>query len=195
MAHHDITGRGSPLAQALTTVGGMLALMWGLEAVDVVTFNSLDSLGIEPRQFSGLAGILIAPFLHFGWAHLISNSAPFLVLGVLVFISGVKDFVWTTVVVVLCSGLTAWLLSPPGSITAGASGVVFGWLAYLLIRGVFTRSLTQIAVAVVVFMLYGSVLWGVLPGVPGVSWQGHLGGAAGGCLAAWLLHGRGRLRS
>ena len=155
-----------------------------------MTLNSLDAFGIEPRQASDLPNILWSPFLHFGWAHLISNSVPFLVLGVLTYLSGVARFVVTTVVSTVVSGLTAWLLAAPGTITAGASGVVFGYLTYLLVRGIFTKKPSQILLAVVVFAIYGTVLLGVLPGTPGVSWQGHLGGAVGGVLAAYLLHSK-----
>lgn len=184
----------SRLAQALIVVGGMLALMWALEGLDAVTLNSLDQFGIEPRMLGDLPNILVAPFLHFGWAHLISNSIPFLVLGVLTYLSGPVKWIVTTVVSAIVSGLMAWLFSPIGTITAGASGVIFGYLTYLLVRGIFSRSIGQILLAVAVFAIYGTVLLGVLPGTPGVSWLAHLGGALGGGLAAWLLHGRDRQR-
>ena len=176
------------LSNALLVVGGLLAVMWVLEIIDSVTLNALDAYGIEPRQASDLLNIFVAPFLHYGWAHLISNSIPFLVLGVLVYLGGRGNWAITTLIAVVTSGLAAWLMAPTGSITAGASGVVFGWLTYLLARGWFTRKPGQIAVAVIVFLLYGGVLLGVLPGTPGVSWQAHLGGAVGGALAAWWLH-------
>lgn len=180
----------SPFATALLVVGGILAVMWVLEIIDAVTLNSLDAYGIEPRQASDLPNILWSPLLHFGWAHLISNSVPFLVLGVLTYLSGAVRWLVTTVTTTLTSGLTAWLLSAAGTITAGASGVIFGYLTYLLVRGFFTKRVSQILIAVVVFALYGTVLFGVFPGLPGVSWQAHLGGAVGGVLAAFLLHGR-----
>ncbi|HQD21982.1 MAG TPA: rhomboid family intramembrane serine protease [Arachnia sp.] len=178
------------LGRALIVVGGILAVMWALELLDAVTLNALDSFGIQPRQLSELPNILWAPLLHFGWPHLISNSVPFLVLGVLTYLSGTGRFVATTLISAIVSGLTAWLLAPPGSITAGASGVIFGYLTYLLVRGFYTRKIGQILLAVVVFAIYGTVLLGVLPGTPGVSWQAHLGGAVGGVLSAWWLHGR-----
>lgn len=176
------------LSKALLVVGGMLAVMWLLELLDSLTLNSLDAYGIEPRQPGDLVNIIWAPFLHFGWPHLIGNSGPFLVLGVITYMAGVRRWVVATVISVLSSGLAAWLLSPVGSITAGASGLIFGWLTYLLVRGLFTGKPAQIAIAVVVFFLYGSVLWGVFPTMPGVSWQAHLGGAIGGVIAAWQLH-------
>jgi membrane associated rhomboid family serine protease len=96
---------------------------------------------------------------------------------------------------VVSSGLTAWLLTPAGTIVLGASGLIFGWLTYLLVRGVWSRRPGQVALAVVVLLVYGGLLWGVLPGAAGISWQAHLGGAAGGVLAAWLLHRRDAGRS
>jgi membrane associated rhomboid family serine protease len=87
----------------------------------------------------------------------------------------------------VCSGLFAWCFSAPGTITLGASGIVFGWLAYLLVRGLFTKRLHDILIAIIVFLIYGSVLWGVLPGAAGVSWQAHLGGAVGGVISASRL--------
>ena len=182
----------SRLPQALLVVGGLLALMWALEGLDTVTANALDNFGIEPRQLSDLPNILWAPLLHFGWPHLISNSIPFLVLGVITYLSGPVKWLVTTVISAIFSGLAAWLLSPIGTITAGVSGVIFGYLTYLLVRGIFSRKIGQILISLVVFVLYGSVLLGVLPGTPGVSWLAHLGGAVGGVIAAWLLHNRSR---
>ncbi|WP_052462760.1 rhomboid family intramembrane serine protease [Nigerium massiliense] len=162
--------------------------MWVLEIVDVLTGHRLDGLGIQPRVISELPQIFTAPLLHFGWAHLISNSIPFLVLGVIILLGGLRHWVVATLASVIGSGLLVWLISPPGSVTAGASGVIFGYLTYLLVRGFISHNLGQIAIAVGVFVLYGGVLWGVLPFSVGVSWQAHLGGALGGIAAAWLLH-------
>ncbi len=184
----------SPLVTALCVIGALLAVMWGLEAIDQATRNSLDAYGIRPRDVDYLPHLFSAPWLHFGWGHLINNTIPFLVLGVLNFLAGVTRWLVTTASSILSSGLLVWLIAPAGTITAGASGVVFGWLAYLLVRGFYTGKLGQIALAVVVFLFYGGILWGVLPGAAGVSWQGHLGGFIGGVLAAWWLHSRARRR-
>lgn len=184
----------SRLVQAFIVVGGLLALMWALEGLDTVTAKALDNFGIEPRKLSDLPNILWAPLLHFGWGHLIANSVPFLVLGVVTYLSGPVKWLVTTVISTIISGLTAWLLAPVYSFTAGASGVIFGYLTYLLVRGIFSRKVGQIVIAVVVLAVYGSVLLGVFPTAAGVSWQAHLGGAIGGILAAWLLHSRARNR-
>ena len=123
-------------------------------------------------------------------AHLVSNTVPFFLLGVLVLLDGWRRWFITTLWVIVVSGATVWLISPPGSITLGASGIVFGWLTYLILRGFYTRAPGQIALGVVVLFFYGGVLLGVLPTDAGVSWQAHLGGAIGGVLAASRQRGR-----
>lgn len=176
--------------RSLQLAGVPVGVMWVLELIDTLTFHSLDRLGLQSWDLDGLWGMFTAPWLHLGWQHLMNNSLPLLVLGFLVAMSGIRRWLLTTLVVVLTSGLAAWLLSPPGTMTMGASGVVFGWLTYLLARAWWSRDWRQVLIGVVVFVVYGSVLWGVLPADQAVSWQGHLGGAAGGILAARMLHGR-----
>lgn len=178
-----------PLVRAVEVIGGLLLLLWAIEIIDVLTGHALDSLGITPREWSSLPKILTAPFLHFGWAHLIANSVPFFVFGVLVYLEGVRNWAIATLTIIATSGLLVWLISPSGSITAGASGVIFGWLTYVLVRGLFTRQIKQILLAAVVLLVYGGMLWGVLPMDAEVSWQAHLGGALGGVSAAWFLNG------
>ena len=112
-----------------------------------------------------------------------------------VMIGGAVRAVLSTLWSVVVSGLSAWLLSAPNTITIGASGLIFGWLTYLLTRGLFARNGKQILLAVVIFVVYGGILWGVFPTQAGVSWQAHLGGAIGGVLAAWSLHRRRTARA
>jgi membrane associated rhomboid family serine protease len=173
--------------QALGTMLAFTALLWVLEFYDAATGERLDQDGIVPRTTDGLEGILWAPLLHGGFAHLMANTLPFLVFGFLVLANGLRRFVTVTAVVWLLGGLGVWLTAPDGSVTVGMSGVIFGWLMYLLVRGFFARSGTQILLAVVLFFVWGGVLLGVLPGQPGVSWQGHLFGALAGVFAAWLV--------
>jgi membrane associated rhomboid family serine protease len=162
----------------------IVGLLWLLEAVDQASGNSLDRYGIEPRSGQGLFEVFTAPFLHVGWAHLAANTLPFFLLGVIVLLDGWRQWLVVTLWVVVASGATVWLIAPAGSVTLGASGVVFGWLAYLLVRGFYTRAPGQIALGVVLLLFYGGILLGVLPTNTGVSWQAHLGGAIGGVLAA-----------
>ena len=168
----------------------LLVGLWLVEFVDQLSGNRLDYFGIEARDVDGLAGVLAAPFLHGGWDHLLSNSLPFWVLGFLVLLGGAVRWVVSSLVSILVSGLSAWLLTPADTLILGASGLIFGWLTYLLARGLWSRSMSQILIAVGVLVVYGGLIWGVLPGAAGVSWQAHLGGAVGGVLAAWLLHRR-----
>lgn len=179
-------------AGTLPAVLGLLAataLMWAVEGVDQVLPADLDAYGIVPRDTDGLTGILLAPFLHGGWDHLAANTVPLLVLGAFAVIRGPARFLLATVVIVLVGGIGVWLTAPPNTVTIGASGLVFGYFGYVLGRGVFERHLLDIAIAALVVGLYGSIIWGVLPGTEGVSWQGHLFGLAGGVLAAWMLRG------
>lgn len=171
-------------------IGGWLVLLWVLEIVDAALLGALDGFGVSPRDIAELPQVLTAPFLHFGFEHLMANSVPFLVLGVLAHMAGRRPFWVATLASILVSGLFAWLFSAPNTVTAGASGLVFGWLAFLLVRGLFNRNWKQILISAAVFGFFGGMLWGVFPTLPGVSWQGHLGGAVGGVLAAWWLQRR-----
>jgi membrane associated rhomboid family serine protease len=177
----------SAFVSAAVLVGALLAVLYLSEALDTVVSGRLDRHGIQPRELDGIDGVLWAPLLHGGWAHLVSNTVPLLVLGFLLALSGVRTWLQVTAVVWVVGGVGVWLLGGPDTNHIGASGVVFGWLTYLVVRGVFSRSLKQIALGILVFAIYGSVFWGVLPGRPGVSWEGHLFGALAGALAAWLL--------
>lgn len=168
----------------------MLAGMWILELLDQLSGNQLDQLGIHAREIDGMPEILTAPFLHAGWDHLISNSLPFVVLGFLVLLSGLARWLVSSLIIIVISGMTAWLLTPVHTIILGASGLIFGWLTYLLARGLWSRRPAQVVIAVLVLLVYGGLIWGLFPGNAGISWQAHLGGAVGGVLAAWLLHRR-----
>lgn len=177
-------GRAQP---GIVAVGGMLALQWGSEVVDVFADHRLDVYGLRPHRLVGLRGIVFAPFLHAGFGHLIGNTIPFAVLGVLIALGGLRQLLSVTVIVALIGGLGTWVFGTSNQMHIGSSGLVFGFLAFLLARGIFARSLGQVLLGVVVGMVYGGLLWGVLPTSQGVSWQGHLFGALGGVVAAKLL--------
>jgi membrane associated rhomboid family serine protease len=174
-------------------LGSCVALAWGLELFDLFVLKGgfpfrggLDDFGIVPRNPIGLRGILLAPFLHGGLGHLIGNTIPFLVLGWLVMLRETSDFFVVSILSAFVSGLGTWLFGTPG-IHLGASGVIFGYLGYLLARGYFERSILAIAMSLFVGTLYGSLIWGVLPFQQGISWEGHLFGFLGGILSAKLL--------
>ncbi|QJY44721.1 rhomboid family intramembrane serine protease [Pseudonocardia broussonetiae] len=176
----------APVRSALTMVV-LTALLYVVEVADVVSGQTLERNGIHPRDTGDLDGILWSPLLHGDWAHLAANTVPFLVFGFLAMAGGVRQFVLVTATIWLLGGLGVWFTGGDGSYHIGASGLVFGWLAFLLTRGFFAGSGRQIALAVVLFLVWGGVLLGVLPGQPGISWQAHLFGALAGVLAAWLV--------
>ncbi|MDP5227971.1 MULTISPECIES: rhomboid family intramembrane serine protease [Arthrobacter] len=176
----------SRFATAAGTIAGFVAVLWAVEIVNTVLGNRLNSFGVRPWRLDGLAGLLFAPLLHNGWGHLISNTGPLLVLGFMILLSGVATWVRVTALVWVSGGIGAWLFGFPGSVHVGASGLVFGWIVYLVLRGVYARKPLQIGVGLLVLLAYGAVLWGVLPGRIGISWQMHLFGALGGGVAAWL---------
>lgn len=164
-------------------VGGFVVLMWVIEGVNLFLGHALSRWGIEPRTLSGLIGIPLAPFLHVGPLHLLSNTIPMVVLGLLVAARGRDDFLNATVFIILIGGLGVWLLGTHAH-HVGASGLVFGYFGYLVARGYIERSLTGILIAGITLFLYGGIVWGVLPLWRGVSWESHLFGLLAGVLAA-----------
>ena len=172
-----------------------VAALWAIELVDVALSNRLDGWGIRPRSGEGLLGILAAPLLHGGWDHLSANTVPALVLGFLTLATGVARGLAATAVIWVLGGLAVWLVAGSGSVHLGASGLVFGWITYLLVQGFVDHKPWEIVIGIVVLLVYGGVLWGVLPGQPGVSWQGHLFGAVAGVVAAFAVSERGFSRS
>ena len=188
------TDIGQTLRTQLIILGGFIVFIWLLETIDWVLGGSLDQFGIVPRQSNGLWGIGAAPLLHVGFAHVAANTIPFLILGWFVLLRGVKTFMLVTLIVVVISGFGTWLIAPSASIHLGASGLVFGYFGYLLLRGYFERSWEAIVWSVVVALLYGGMMVGLFPGNAGISWQMHLFGFIGGGLAAYLL-ANGRVES
>jgi membrane associated rhomboid family serine protease len=180
-------------------IAAFTGVLYLTEAVDTLLGGALDADGIWPRRLDGLSGILWAPLLHRGWQHLVANTVPVLVLGFFALAGGIRQFVAVTAIVWLVGGFGTWLTGSPG-VHLGASILIFGWLVFLLARGFFARSPAQILLAVALFVMWGGVLWGVLPGTVGISWEGHLFGALGGLIAAQRLaradrHGSRRPRA
>jgi membrane associated rhomboid family serine protease len=171
----------------LAVIGLLLGVMWVLEIVDTVANHRLDEYGIEPRDADGLIGVVAAPFLHADFGHLASNTVPFVVMGIVIALSGAARVIAVTAIVAVISGAGTWIVAPEGTNHIGASGVVFGFATYLMARGWFNRSVLQLAVGVVVAAVFGTALLAGLAPQPGVSWQGHLFGAIGGIVAARLL--------
>lgn len=164
----------------------LLALMWVSEIVDLLAPVNLDQWGIRPRDTGHLVGIVLSPFLHLGFGHLMANTTSLLILGALLALSTRHLWLVTTAVVLL-GGIGVWLIGGSHSVHIGASGIVYGYAAFLAVYGFVARHFWQAVLGIVVIGLYWSLLWGVLPGRSGISWEAHLFGAlAGAGMAVWL---------
>ncbi len=162
--------------------------MWVVELFDLFLLGGrLDYFGIHPRQLFGLVGIPLCPFLHGGLGHLMANTFSFLALGWLVMWRRTGDFAIVTSYGILIGGLGIWIFGKTGSVHVGASGVIFSYLGFLLFRGYYERRFSSILFSLFIGFLYSGMLWGILPGRPGVSWEGHLFGFIGGVMAAKKL--------
>ena len=164
----------------------IVVLMWVIELISSLFGQPLNRFGIRPRSIAGLSGIIFAPILHGSISHLASNTIPFLVLGFFVMLKGLPQYIKTTAIIWIIGGLGTWLFGGPNTVHLGASIIIFGYLGYLLASAYFERSLSTLLVAIVVGVLYGTMIFGVLPITKGVSWQGHLFGLLGGVLSAQL---------
>ena len=168
-------------------IGGLVVVLWFLELIDLLPFVHLNRYGIIPWEVEGLKGIILSPLLHSGFAHLAANTIPLALLAWLIMLRSYRDLVVVTVVSMLVGGIGTWFFGGIGTNHIGASGLVFGYFGFLLARAIVERSLPAISAAMVVVMLYGSLIWGIFPLVEGVSWQMHFFGMVGGILAAWYL--------
>lgn len=183
------------MARGIFILMALVAFAWVVELADVVTARCcLDQWGIVPRTLSGLWGILFAPVLHGGFGHLIANTVPFLTLGFLVMLRGLGTFIGVSLLIAVMGGVGVWVFGKAGY-HIGASGLIFGYIGYLLARGYFERSFGSLAVALVVAVLYGGALWGVLPGQRGISWEGHLFGFLAGVGTAGLMRSQPKTRA
>ena len=182
------TGHAKPRrTSGLVLLAALVALMWLVEAVDLVA-GDLDAYGIRPRDEEGLTGIVLAPFLHGSFAHLAGNTIALIVLGAVVALGGLRVIALVTVIVGLVAGLGTWMAAPPGTVHIGASGITFGYISYLVVRGLYSGSALHLGAGVIVLAVWGGTLMTGLVPSQGISWQGHLFGALGGILAARLLH-------
>ena len=141
-------------------------------------------------HLSRLPDIFTAPFLHVSWQHIEGNSLPLFVLGVLAAYRSIARFLVVSLIVLVTSGLAVWLFQSGNEVTVGASGIIFGYFGYVLVRGFLDRNMVDIGVGVVAGVLYWTILQVAIPGTPGVSWIGHLGGLVGGVIAAWVVRTR-----
>lgn len=168
---------------------GFVFVMWTVKIVELLFHLNFAVYGVYPRHQSGLKGILTMPFLHADWAHLMSNTLPafLLILATFSFYRSVAGRV--VILISVVSGFLVWVVARP-SYHIGASALIYGLAAFLFLSGVFRRDRKSIAVALLVAFMYGSMVWGMLPIYPGVSWEGHLCGAVTGGFLAYVYRHR-----
>lgn len=165
---------------------GFVVLLWVVHCLNSWLELEPGLSGIRPRQWSGLPGILFAPLVHAGFEHLLSNSLPLLVLITTVLFLYPNSALATLPAVWLLPGIAVWLFGRESS-HFGASGLVYGLATYVLVAGMLRRDRRAIAASLVVWFLYGSLVWGVLPVPSGVSWETHLAAALVGAVMAVVL--------
>jgi len=165
-----------------------IVLFWLIEVLNILLGHSLSHFGIYPRSFSGLFGIPLSPFLHANLFHLISNTVPLIVLAGIVSLQGRKQLYQLTLWIVFVGGLAVWLMGRP-SFHIGASGLIFGYFGYLMGCAWFGRDVKSILQAVVIGILYGGLIFGVLPSVKQhISWEAHLFGMLAGFIGAKFFY-------
>ncbi|MGO9822271.1 MAG: rhomboid family intramembrane serine protease [Solirubrobacteraceae bacterium] len=183
-----LTLKGRESTEGLALLLGIVVLMWVIEVINSLDHDGLDNGGgIYPRNVDHVWAIFTAPFLHVSYTHLIDNTIPFVFMGVIIALRGATRLALVTLIVIVVGGLGTWLVAPAGTVTVGASGVVFGYATYLFARGVFNRSVLEIAIGILVGVVWGGALLASVVPHQGISWQGHVCGAIGGVVAAWLL--------
>jgi membrane associated rhomboid family serine protease len=177
--------------KAFFVMFAFLVVVWALQILNWVDSQRLSfEYGVIPHDTGRLPDIFAAPFLHFSWAHIESNSGPLFVFGFLAAYRGVVRFAWLTLLVTVTSGLAVWFFQGGDTVGVGASGVIFGYFGYVVLRGIFDRHLIDTLIGLVMAASFAYLVTIVVPGTPGVSWLAHLGGLVGGIAGAWLLRDR-----
>jgi len=176
--------------RAFFVMAGFLAVIWVLQIANWADHYRIAlDYGIRPRDTGSLPDVISAPFLHFSWAHIEGNSGPLFIFGFLAAYRGVRKFIWVTLLIIAASGLAAWLGAPSNTVGAGASGLVFGYFGYIMVRGFFDRHLIDMAIGVIMALSFAYQFSVLLPRA-GIGWQAHIGGLAGGVAAGWIFRER-----
>ena len=176
--------------KALFIMAGFIAVIWIVQIANWADHYGLTlHYGIRPHDVGSLPDILTAPFLHFSWAHIEGNSGPLFIFGFIAAYRGIPRFLGVTVLIVLASGLAAWLTESGGSVGAGASGVVFGYFGYIMVRGFFDRHAIDLLIGAVMALSFAYQFTVLVPQA-GIGWQAHIGGLVGGVLAGWVFRDR-----
>lgn len=161
-------------------------LLWAIHLITYLIEIYPYKLGILPRNISGLVGVFTSPLIHGSFSHLISNTAPLMLMGVGIFYFYPKVAYKVFAIIYLGTGILVWLFARE-VYHIGASGIIYGFVSFLFFSGIFRKDNRSIALALVVILFYGGLIWGVLPIEQGVSWESHLFGAIAGIIAAFIF--------
>ena len=176
--------------KAFFVMAGFLAVIWILQIANWADHYRITlDYGIRPRDIASLPDVISAPFLHFSWAHIEGNSGPLFIFGFLAAYRGVRKFIWVTLLIIVTSGLAAWLAEPSNTVGAGASGLVFGYFGYIMVRGFFDRHLIDMVIGAIMALCFAYQFSVLLPRA-GIGWQAHIGGLIGGVAAGWIFRER-----
>ncbi len=175
--------------QRFSTLSAIVFAMWAVYLADTLFGLGLTRFGIQPRVWQGLAGVVAWPLLHGNYAHIASNTISLLLFGGIISARSERTFWRLVVYATLMAGVGIWIVGRPAT-HIGASGLVFACFGYIVTRGFYDRSLLSVLLAVAVILLFGGIIWGVLPSDPRVSWEGHFLGVAAG--AAFAMRSRRR---
>ncbi len=166
-----------------------IILLWIIKGVEVVFAWNLNVYGIYPREIENLLGIAFAPMIHGSFEHLFSNTMALFVLAIALFYEYPKSAKYVFLIIYFGSGIGVWLFARE-SYHYGASGLTHGMMFFLFLIGVLRRDKPAMAVSMIVFFLYGSMVWGVLPTREDISFETHLFGALAGIICAIIFHNR-----
>ena len=175
-------------------LAAFLVAIWLVSLWSLIDPGAAALLALEPRSVDGLAGVIGMAFVHGSLEHLAVNTLPLAGLAVIIALRGGKQLLLSTIAIVLVGGLLLWCFGRSG-MHVGASGLVFGYLGFVFVRGVSERRLSSFLLAVVAGVLYGGLLRGLLPSAMEVSFEAHIAGFVAGCLAASKLRARPTARS
>ena len=167
-------------------------ILWLIEIINLVTGYRLNNFGIYPRKLYGLYGIIFAPFLHGGLTHLLLNTIPLTIMGGIIIVRSIKEFLSISLFIILFSGIIIWFVGRP-AYHVGASGLIFGYFGYLIARGWFERTVSSILIAAVILILYGGMIFYIMPSHSQVSWEAHLFGFITGIIGARIFNRKNKI--
>jgi membrane associated rhomboid family serine protease len=170
-------------------VFALLSILWIVQLIQYFGIADLSTYGNWPHHLIGLKGIIFSPFIHGSFDHLISNTLPMLVLLTVLLNAYPRTALLVLVFVHLLSGTLVWSFAPDTGVHIGISGIIYGIASFLVASGIFRKDRTSVSIAILVGLVYGSMVWGFIP-QEGISWQSHLYGAISGVIIAFIVRKR-----